>query len=269
MPANAPYPGESEEEFLIRMMQEQGGGMPAPQVDPRIQAVDQLMQGSPHTVGPEALTTGPRAPGPPPDQFGIYGNRRRGNQPIEESLTYDKNFGGDASIADAFGGGYDQYAGGNYPPSPMQMRNRRVMHPEMSEDDHEQAEMQENYSRNTDPESVPERPEFIKRRMRDADDDGIEDNTQDDNDDNMLDMVQGSIQQKMGGDISSNEYGFTGELQNDIAALKSIGLDGYELMQAVAEFVDRHGEEALPPEFQEQGDEEFDDERDSKPKGPF
>lgn len=72
-------------------------------------------------------------PVPPdmPNQFGIYGNRARGNQPVEEMMTYDPSFGGDGSMLDAYGPGADSYAGVREVPGPeaslMQRRNRAVM----------------------------------------------------------------------------------------------------------------------------------------------
>lgn len=237
MPADMPYPGESDEQFLARMMaQMQGGpGTPMPAPDPRLLAMQQMTGQAPGTV------------------------------PVEEMMTNDPSFGGDASMADAYGGP-DPYTAGlpgaTGPRTPMQNRNRRIaLYPESTtDDDFEQAEMLGDYEDETDEEAQepryrriddPENRATPPVRFRGSDEvgelvgpdgDGVP-STEDE-----LDMVQRQIT-KTGSDLGPSEYGMTGDLENDIAALKSLSEDDYDAMGAVDDFISRHGEAALPPEF--------------------
>lgn len=205
MPADMPYPGESDEQFLARMMaQMQGGpGTPMPAPDPRLLAMQQMTGQAPGTV------------------------------PVEEMMTNDPSFGGDASMADAYGGP-DPYTAGlpgaTGPRTPMQNRNRRVAlsEPDETDDEFEQREMVGDY-------------EATNGSMDRIGPDGDGPSTEDE-----LDMVQRQIT-KTGHDQSSerdfdseaDEYGFTGDSEEDaqyIRGLIDAGEDVGDLVERFKEF---------------------------------
>lgn len=225
MPANMPYPGESEEEFMIRMAAQQGGGMPQPQgmhqaTDPRAMAIAQMMQMPAPGARPveEMMGSG---------QHGMPGGPEEG-------------FGGDASMADAYGGP-DPYTSGlpgaTGPRTPMQNRNRRVMlsEPGETDDEFEQREMLGDY----------ETTGGTMDTMGPSDD---EPSTEDE-----LDMVQQNIGKA--GDDSNDDFGgkqqgeLTGELENDLGILESLADDDYDIETYLDDFVRLHGESNVPQRF--------------------
>lgn len=65
-----------------------------------------------------------------------------------------------------------------------------------------------------------------------------------------LNMVQGQINKSDVDREITMSYGINGDLQNDLSVLKSLGDDDYDLNGAVQAFIDAHGEDALPEEYQ-------------------
>lgn len=247
MPANAPYPGESDEEFMMRMAMQRGGGVaPSPYAagpgmgpvpDPRIAAMDRVPWQGMNTRPP-------------------------GETPIEEELSAGGG-GGDAWYADMYGAGYDSYANGlpgsEGPPTRTQMRNRMVMNPGVPEDEIEQEHMlaMDDLNNEIDEESQePRYNQYGGRNRRDNPDRGdvipnrseedIENDFNEDGDrldEEMMEKVQGGIQQKMGEGQRGSDSGatLTGNEEEDKNYILSLIEDGEDASGLQDEFEARYG----------------------------